>query len=257
MKFVDSHCHPQFTHFESDREEAIKRAREAGVGMICVGTDAEMSRRAIELAKQNPDIMWASVGLHPNDNLEEEYDDSVYRTLAQDPCVVAIGEVGLDFYRTPEPEKQDVQKKRFEKQLNLAFDLNKPLIIHCRDAHREMAEMLNHWRYKRRVSGVIHSFTGTWGEAQRYLAMGYYIGLNGIVTFTEQYDETVRNLPLDRLLLETDAPFLTPEPHRGRRNEPSYLRLVAEEIASKRGQPVADIAKASVENAKKLFKLDI
>lgn len=253
MKYIDSHCHPQFTHFESDRDEVIARAREVGVGMICVGTDAEMSRRAIELAQQHPGLMWCSVGLHPNDNLDEQYDQTVYEQLAKDPSVVAIGEVGLDFYRTPDPEKQDIQRKRFEQQLHLAFELHKPLIIHCRNAHHEMAEMLNHWRYKRRVSGVIHSFTGTWEDAQKYLGLGFYIGLNGIVTFTEQYDETVRNLPLDRLLLETDAPFLTPEPHRGRRNEPSYMRLIAQEIAVKRGQSSDEIAQATAENAKKLF----
>lgn len=230
--------------------------------MICVGTDLEMSRRAVALAREYDDI-WAAVGVHPNEeSIDKDYIKEL-RVMAADPKVVAIGEVGLDYYRTKEIEKREQQRKNFLLQLQLAFEARKPIIIHCRNdsassspsAYREMSELINNWRYKRRVYGVIHSFTGTLDEAEKFLALGYYIGLNGIVTFSEDYDPLVKGLPLERILLETDAPYVTPEPHRGRRNEPSYVRFVAEHIASIKGLPVEEVAHATTENAKRLFKI--
>lgn len=251
MTLIDSHAHPQFPQYESDRDEVIKRTLDGGVKMICVGTDLEMSNKAIELAHRQEGI-WASVGLHPNDNLEEKFDPDVYKKLIQNDKVVAVGEIGLDFYRTPGPEKQRIQKERFIQQLEMTRELNLPLIIHCRDAHIQMLEILSEHRG---FHGVIHSFTGTWPQAQRYFDLGFVIGLNGIITFARQYDETVINAPLDKILLETDAPYLAPVPYRGKRNEPLYVVEVAKKIAELRNISAEEVAERTTQNCKKLFNL--
>lgn len=264
---TDTHCHPQFPQYDADRGQIIKNAFENGVKIICVGTDLEMSRKAIKLATDYENI-WASVGLHPNDNLGEEYDQAVYRELAGHERVVAIGEIGLDYYRTAEPDKIKIQQKRFEKQLELAENLDKPLILHCRDgtrsAHEDMFALLKNIKTR----GVIHSFTSSWQNAKRYIDMGFCIGFNGIITFppspkasaghgTRDYDETIKNMPLEFLLLETDAPYLTPIPHRGKRNEPAFVKLVAEKIAELRNIGYQEVEEATDINAKNLFGLKL
>lgn len=268
MKFVDSHCHPQFPQYDKDREEMLKRAFDAGVEMICVGTDFEMSGRAAGLAKKHEGpptaegygraSIWASAGLHPNDSLHEELDLEKYRSLLLEPKVVAIGEVGLDYYRTTGEELIAKQKDRFIKFLELARETGKPLILHCRDAYTDMLEMLSSAETLfggAALSGVVHSFTSTWEVAQKFIEQGFYIGLNGIITFTDQYDEVIKNIPLDKLLLETDAPYLAPVPHRGKRNEPAYIKFVAEKIARLRGEELELIAQKTAENTKRLFGL--
>ena len=257
MKIVDTHCHPQFPQYDSDREEIIKRAFNNDIGIICVGTDLERSKQAIELASKHESI-WASVGLHPNDNLGEAFDPEEYYLLAQNKKVVAIGEVGLDYYRTKKLENQHFQKKRFIKQIQLASELNLPLIIHCRDAHQDMINLLTASRSSLSDNpGVIHSFTGTWENAKKYIDLGFYIGFNGIITFARQYDEIVINTPFDKTLLETDAPYLTPELYRGKKNEPVYIKYVAEKIAELRKISVEEIAEQTTQNAKTLFKLNV
>ncbi len=248
--FIDTHTHPQMRQYDQDRSEVMRRAQEAGVAMICVGVDLESSHQAIALANEH-DGVWASVGLHPNDNLQEIYDQQAYAQLAEDGSVVAIGEIGLDYYRTPDKEQQIIQRQRFEQQLQLAELTGKPCIIHCREAHTDMRAML----HGRVVWGVIHSFTGTWPDAQRYLELGFCLGFNGIITFARQYDEIVRQIPLERLFLETDAPFLTPLPYRGKRNESSYLPHIAQKIAELRGITVQEVAQQTTKNAKALFGL--
>src|SRR3990167_5854355 len=224
----DSHCHPQMAQYDKDSEEVIARAQRAGVSMICVGTDLETSKKAVELA-QKTEGMWATVGLHPNDNLNERYDSLIYHKMLAQSKVVAMGEIGLDYYRTEKPEDQKFQKERFIQQLELAKELKKPLILHCRDgksgstgpAYRDMIEILS--RGYAINGGVVHSFTGTMEEARMFLDLGLYLGFNGIITFARQYDEIIREVLLERILLETDAPFLSPEPYRGKRNEPAYV----------------------------------
>lgn len=240
--------------YDTDRDEVIQRALNAGVNMICVGTDLNTSKQAIALANEY-DGVWASVGLHPNDNLEEVYEQAEYSELTKNPKVVAIGEVGLDYYRTTDEKKKKLQKERFEKQIELAISLQKPLIIHCRDAHNDMIEMLRDLKLSAR--GVIHSFTGTWTDAQRYFELGFYIGLNGIITFTDQYYETVANAPVDKLLLETDAPYLAPAPYRGKRNEPAYVIEVAGRVAAIKNIEVDKLLEQTVQNSQDLFSLNI
>jgi len=216
-----------------------------------------MSAKAVVLANQYEGI-WASVGLHPNDNLHEKLDLDLYRKLLEDPKVIAIGEVGLDFYRTTGEENLTFQKERFIKFLELAAEIGKPLIMHCREAYTEMLEMLDgaiKLFGADKIGGVIHSFTSNWETAQKFLERGFYLGFNGIITFTDQYNETVKNIPLDKLFLETDAPYLSPVLHRGQRNESSYLNFVAEKVAGLRNVSVEEIAKQTTENTVKLFGL--
>lgn len=260
MKFIDSHCHPQFPQYDRDREEMIKRALDAGIRMICVGTDLEMSEKAIDLANGH-DGIWATVGLHPNDNLNENFDGKTYEELLKMPKVVAMGEIGLDYYRTTNPEDQKFQKERFIKQLELADKLKKPLILHCRDsksgsigkAYAQMIDVLRNGYAKN--GGVIHSYTGSLDEARQFLDLGFYLGFNGIVTFARQYDYVVKYVPLDRILLETDAPYLTPEPYRGKRNEPSYVVEIAKKIAQLRGDNLENIEKYTSQNVKNVFSI--
>ncbi len=212
-QIIDTHCHVQMSQYNGDRDEVIHRALDAGVGMICVGIDLESSRQAIALADQYEGV-WASVGLHPNDPGEVDG----FEELMSHPKVVAVGEVGLDYYRSP--DTKEIQKERLKKFIALAQKLDKPLIIHCRDAHEDMLAMLPAHR------GVIHSFTGTLQQALLYIERGYHIGFNGIITFSRDYDEVIRGIPVEKIVVETDSPYLTPTPYRGKRNEPVYVEEV-------------------------------
>ena len=265
---IDSHCHPQFSQYDKDREVMLGRAFDAGVSMICVGTDLETSKQGVELARQHDNI-WASVGLHPND-ITDGFDVMAYHNILRNSGAIAIGEVGLDYYRTPEPEKQKKQKKVFEQFIDLAVGCNKPLIIHCRDSakgtighvHQDVLSIvksssLYHDRDNKTTSktGVMHSFTGTKENARKYLDLGFYLGFNGILTFARQYDEVVRYVPLENILLETDAPFLTPEPYRGQRNEPAYVVEVAKKVAELKNISIEKVIEQTTENCKKFFNL--
>ncbi len=257
IKYIDTHTHPQLRQYNADREAVIQRALDAEVGMICVGVDLESSQQAIELAHRYENI-WASVGLHPNDSKQyQESSIKYYEEIINDPKVIAIGEVGLDYYRTSELDKQKLQREILKQFLELAIAHDKPLIIHCRSAHDDLISILNtlYKIHNTRLRGVIHSFTGTWQEAERYLDLGFSIGFNGIVTFARQYDETIKNIPLDKILLETDAPFLTPEPHRGQRNESSYLPFIAQKIADIKNIFADEVASQTTKNASELFSL--
>jgi len=245
MKIFDTHCHPQFPQYDSDRDEVIRRALDAGIGMICVGTDLATSREAISLAERYEGL-YASVGLHPNE-VTDNFQLTSYEELLKHPKVVAIGEVGLDYYRTTDLKKRKLQRATLEQFITLAARHEKPVIIHCRDAHEDMMSILPDYR------GVMHSFTGTAEQARVYIKKGYFIGLNGIITFAKSYEEMVRFLPLDRLLLETDAPYLAPAPYRGKRNEPSYVDIVGRSIAAIKCLEPEALFEASTRNAEALF----
>lgn len=261
----DSHCHPQFPQYDNDRDEVIRRALDAGVSMICVGTDRETSKQGIELAQKNENT-WATVGLHPND-IEKVTSDQwlVISDLLSESKVVAVGEVGLDYYRTTEPEKQKKQKEIFEQFLDLSAKCDKPVILHSRDAskgstgkvHSDMISILDSCFiiHASKLRGVAHSFTGSIDDAKKYLKLGFYLGFNGILTFTHQYDEVVKYVSLDRILLETDAPFLAPEPYRGQRNEPAYVIEVAKRVAELKNESLEKVIEQTTENCRKLFNL--
>jgi TatD DNase family protein len=257
-KLFDTHCHPQFYQYNNDRNEVIRRALNGGVFMICAGTDLEMSKKGIELAQKH-DGMWATVGLHPNDT-GEFYDTMIYHKMLSESKVVAVGEVGLDYYRTPEPEKQKRQKEIFEQFIDMAQRTDMPMVLHFRDSpkgssgrvHKDALEIL-----PKDIAGVSHSFTGNLDEAKEYISRGMYLGFNGIITFARQYDEVIKHVPIDRILLETDAPYLTPEPYRGQRNEPLYVKEVAKKVAELKNISIDEVIAKTTQNVIKLFKINL
>jgi len=257
MKLFDAHCHLQLAQFEEDREEALARMREKDMGAIVIGTDFQTSKAGLELAKQH-NFLWASVGLHPNDNEDEDFDMEKYQELAQDPKVVAIGECGLDYFRTGKTgEERMKQMRRFEAHIQLALHARKPLIIHCRDAHEDMLTTLGAHRrdHGEKLHIVIHFFTGSRELAQKYLDLGCYLSFPGPITYTDMYDASVEATPLDKILIETDSPFAAPVPFRGKRNEPAYVEEVAQKIAKVKGESAEKIAEVTIQNAQKIFGL--
>jgi TatD DNase family protein len=256
-ELIDTHTHLDFPEFDGDREYVIERAATAGVGaMVNVGTDLDSSRAAVALAEAYPQI-YAAVGVHPHDAkaMTTEVLDEL-RALASRPKVVAIGEIGLDFYRDLSPREK--QRQAFEQQLALASEVGKPVIIHDREAHKEVMTILRRWAEGCQQSiGVLHCFSGDLAMAKEAIKMGFYISIAGPVTFpnARRLRELVRQLPLEKLLVETDCPYLTPHPHRGKRNEPAYVKLVAQEAAHIKGLTLEEVARVTSDNARALFAL--
>lgn len=269
MKYFDAHTHTNFVAYNDDREEVIKRAAEQGVGMNCVGTQFDTSKSAVELARQYGNV-WATIGLHPihtsksyHDEKElgeggkeftsrgEQFDISAYEELGADPKVIAIGECGLDYFRVDESTK-DVQIKNFVAQIEVANKLGKPLMLHIRNAYEDAIEVI---RAHAKVKGDVHFFAGNWDIAKKFLDMGFTLSFTGVVTFTHDYDDVVKNAPLDMLLSETDAPYVTPVPYRGKRNEPAYVAYVVQKIAEIRGEDEEKIRAQILENSKRVFHL--
>ena len=251
---ADSHAHIDDERFDADRDEVVARALAAGVSLIVnIGADMASSARSVALAEKYPGI-YAAVGMHPHDSQDMKETD--YRQLEQwanHPKVVAIGEIGLDYHYDLSP--RSVQKEVFLRQLDLARKTGKPFIIHEREAHADMLDII---RYAARgLNGVFHCFSGSVETAREYLKMGFYISVAGPVTFPKSVKtkEVAKAVPLDRLLVETDSPYLTPQPFRGKRNEPAYVRLVAEEIANLRDISLAELAEATTANVRRLFNI--
>ena len=250
--FIDTHAHLNDKAFIKDLETVINGAVGAGVERIInVGYDLSSSRIALDIAKKYPQL-YAAVGIHPHDAkaAPKDYLDRI-QSLSQEPKVVAIGEMGLDFYRNLSPP--NIQKEVFIGQLELAIKLNKPFIIHDREAHVEILSILK--EKGKNVQGVLHCFSGSKEMAIECVKMGYYISIAGPVTYknAKKLLEVSLEVPLDRLLIETDCPYLTPEPFTGGRNEPSLVVEVAKKIAAIRGVGIEIIAKATTENAYRLF----
>lgn len=256
MKYFDSHCHIQLLQFDEDREGVLARMRETRTGAIVVGTDLQESKDAVALAKQH-DFLWAAVGLHPNDNLEEVFDSAAYEELARDPKVVAIGECGLDYFRSGgTQEEKSAQKARFEAQIELALAVNKPVIVHCRNAHDDMLEILKDYMGNHpQLRVLIHFFTGSGELAQKYLDLGCYLSFPGPITYTDMYDQSILDAPLDKILSETDSPFAAPVPSRGKRNEPSYVSHVVAKIALLKETDLDTMAAQIVRNSQKMFNI--
>jgi TatD DNase family protein len=254
MQLIDTHCHLDWNSFDADREAVIDRARQAGVTrMITIGVDGPSSRRAIEIAEAH-DAVYAAVGVHPNDCAE--FDAAMLgdiRSLAQHPKVVAIGEIGLDYYW--HKVDHDVQARAFRAQLELAAELRKPVIIHSRDAALDVLTILEEFAPQADCTGTLHSYFDDLVIAQRAFAIGFYIGVTGPITFKKagREREIIKQLRRDRVLIETDAPFLTPAPHRGERNEPAFVKHTADMIAKVRGQSIEEVARQTTCNAEKLF----
>jgi TatD DNase family protein len=251
----DTHAHLHFPEYAGDRAEVLARARAAGVrGMVTIGTDVTASEAAIALAGEEPDV-WASVGVHPHDAAAAgEASLAEIERLARAPRVVAVGEIGLDFFRNHSP--RDVQIDVFRRQLELARRVALPVLIHCRDAHAETLAILAEARVGE-MGGIMHCFSGDVEVARRCLDLGLLISLAGPVTYrnARALPEVARFVPADRLVLETDCPFLPPEGHRGKRNEPAHLGLTAARVAALRGEAIERVAAATSDNARALFRL--
>lgn len=250
---IDSHAHLDDPQFDQDRESMLQRAQEAGVqSIINVGYDLASSQRSVDLAEKY-DFIFAAVGIHPHDAQgAEEKTWAAIKKLAAHHKVVAIGEMGLDYFRNLSPK--EVQRQVFRTQINLAKEMNKPIIVHDREAHGEIMEILKQEKAPE-TRGVLHCFSGSWEMAQECIKMGFYISIAGPVTFQNapNLQEIAVKVPLDRLLVETDAPYLSPSPYRGKRNESAYVRLTAEKIASLRGISLEELGEATTANTRRLF----
>ncbi|MEM5788238.1 MAG: TatD family hydrolase [Syntrophobacteraceae bacterium] len=250
---IDTHAHLDFPEFAGDIPSTLSRAHEAGVHtIITIGIDIRSSRRAAEIAAQYDEV-YATAGIHPHDSfIPDESSMKELETIAREDLVLAIGEIGLDYFRDKQP--RHVQQECLRQQLELARLLGKPAVFHVRDAWQDFFIIAE--EYAPSLSGAImHCFSGDWDTAARCLDMGFFLSIPGVVTFSKAADlqDVVRRAPLDRLLVETDAPYLAPVPFRGKTNEPAYVRHTAEKIAQLRNEPFAKIAEHTTRNARSVF----
>ncbi len=281
-KYIDIHSHVNFKAFDEDRNEVIKRALENDTWMINVGTQIDTSQKAVEIANQHEEGVYAIIGLHPihtgvsyHDKKElgeggkeftsrgEIFNKESYRKLLKDKKanekIVGIGECGLDYYRCT-PESIEKQKQAFIEQIELANEFNKPLMLHIRNypadksksAYKDSLEILKKYS---KVKGNVHFFAGTVEEAKNFLDFGFTLSFTGVITFTRDYDEIIKNTPLDMIMSETDSPYVAPIPFRGRRNEPSYVKQVVKKIAEIKNLPEEQIAQTLIANAKRVFAI--
>lgn len=254
VRLIDTHAHLHLSQFDDDRAQVLARAAEAGVArMIEIGYDLESSRAALALAEQHPQI-YAVVGIQPHYAVEADQSWlATIRALAAHPKAVAIGEIGLDYFHDRAPH--DAQERLFREQLALAREVGLPVVIHSRDAQADTVRILRD--AARGQPGIMHSFSGDWAYAEACLEVGFMLSFSGPVTFPKATDlhEVVRRAPIERMLTETDSPYLSPHPFRGKRNEPARVRLVAERIAALRDMPLEALAAAVWRNAASVFQL--
>lgn len=280
MALFDTHSHVNMAAFSSDADAVIKRALNEDTSVVIPGTDYKSSKRAIDLANKYQRGVYAAVGLHPEELFERNEEENgvvkkmpaeifsydMYAMLTKFPKTVAIGEIGLDYawrdLDTDIEARKNLQKEVFWKQLELSRRVDRPAIIHCRQAHDDMLPLLTRFRKefkdlmpKDRPWGVLHCFSGDENLAWQYFNLGLIISFTGLITFSQRWDDLIRKVPLDKLMIETDAPFMTPEPFRGKRNEPVLVRHVAERMAQIRGVSVEEIAEQTTANAKRFFKI--
>jgi len=276
MKYFDAHTHVNFVAYDEDREATILRSHGAETGMNVVGTQYDTSKSAVDLAEKY-DHVYATIGLHPihtsksyHDEKElgdggkeftsrgEVFDTKAYEELGQSKKVIAVGECGLDYYRLDEQTK-GVQEEAFIQQIELANTLNKPLMLHIRPGRTGNAydDALKILKAHAKVRGDVHFFAGDWNIAKEFLDEGFTLSFTGVITFTRDYDEVVRNAPLDMLLSETDAPYVTPAPYRGKRNEPAYVEMVVRQISEIRNESFEKVQRQLLDNAVRVFGIAI
>ena len=273
-KYIDIHSHVNFKAFKEDSDAVIKRALDNDTWVINVGSQLSTSKRAVEIANKYKEGVYAIVGLHPihleesyHDEEEigaegfktriEEFDKDAYLELLKDPKVVAIGECGLDYFHCSAGTVEK-QKKVFREHVSLAQETRKPLILHIKNnskdsslnAYQDVLEILKEFPG---VKGDVHFFAGTLEDAKAFLDLGFSLSFTGVITFTHDYDEVIKNIPLDMIMSETDAPYMAPVPYRGKRNEPSYVKEIVKKIAEIKNQPEEEVARAIIANAKRVF----
>ncbi len=278
--FIDTHAHVNFNAFKKDAPEVISRALAENTWMILIGTNHKTSRQALDYANRYEQGVYASVGLHPihlskvlaeEENFKfkargEEFNLDAYDKLARFEKVVAIGEIGLDHYHIDRTGDVDAAKKQqkevFIKQLRLARTLDKPVIIHCRDAHDDMVAVISKFRKENKQLfgenkpwGVVHCFTGDEDLAWKYFGLDLLISFTGVITFSNEWDDFIRKLSLDKFMIETDCPYMAPEPYRGKRNEPMHVKYIAEKIAEVKNLSLEKVADITTKNARKFFNI--
>jgi TatD DNase family protein len=262
MKFIDIHCHLDMAQFDADREDVVERMRDSDMVAITVGVDFQSSVRAVELADKY-DGVYACVGVHPEEVVKGELDNPQWKDLLAHPKTVAVGECGLDYFRSIDSEAtRKAQVPVFERQIEWAIEYEKPLMLHVRpskgmqDAYEDVLDILE--RYKKDCHSLLgnsHFFAGGLEIAQRFFSIGFTVSFTGVITFARQYDEIIQLAPLDMLHAETDSPFVAPEPHRGKRNEPMYVSEVVKKIADIRGESEEAVMAVLRENAKRVFDI--
>ncbi len=281
-KLIDTHAHVNFNAYKQDGDKVIEKALDNGIWMINVGAQYTSSRRAIEYAEKYDQGVYVAAGLHPShvykntqkpkeweesqDREYEEFNEKKYQKLLENKKCIAMGEIGLDYYEGIQEEEKDVQKEVFLRQLDLAQQMGKPVALHCRKAYDDLIALLAMFNSGcancpmscnagAGLRGVAHCFVGRWPQAEQLLNMGFYLAFNGIITYARDYDKVIKNTPLDKILLETDSPYLTPEPYRGQRNEPIYLKYVAQKIAEIKEIEFKKVAEQTTKNARELFNI--
>lgn len=259
-RLIDTHCHVNADIFKNDWKEVVERTLKEGTDMVVVGTDLESSKKAIDIAK-NYSGVFAAVGLHPTEVLTKDWRSQILRIaeLIDNPKVVAIGEIGFDRYRMPEADIDKIMQTQevvFDFFMGEAVRSKKPIIIHTRDA-MDILETKYPTLKEKGIVGVQHCFPGNLEQAEKLFAIDFKIGFNGLITFNGKWDKMIKELSLSQMLIETDAPYLTPVPNRGKRNEPGYVKLVAEHIAKVKNISTDEVVKSTTKNAKELFNLKI
>lgn len=265
-KFFDIHAHVNDIRYNEDRQAVLERARESSVWSIQVGTDGRTSQEVVKIADLANAGVYSSIGVHPIDDKQETFDELFFGKLAESKRVVAVGECGLDYSRLDDVPVVILEKKRqrelFKQQIDFAVLKNLPLMIHCRDsdksladAHNDVLEMLKEKKQEAGdiLRGNIHFFSQTIDMAREYFALGFTISFTGVITFTHEYDEVIRLSPLNRIMSETDCPFVAPVPHRGKRNEPIFVEEIVKKIAEIREEDFEVVREALVQNALRVF----
>lgn len=275
MKYIDIHCHLDFPDYGEEINGVLERMREKEVGAITIGTDLESSKRAVEIANQNPNI-WACIGVHPRDDSPEPpspdsgregqgggvFPESGFEKLVSHPKVVAIGECGLDWFRIL-PESMEAERERqtnlFKQQIEFALKYDKPLMLHCRESYDDVLEILEKYKnqYGSKLRGNAHFFAGTVEQAKKFVDLGFTISFTGVITFTHDYDEAIKNTPIESILSETDAPFVAPVPHRGKRNEPAFVVEVVQKLSEIKDLDHEDLRLKLLENTKRMFGIKL
>jgi TatD DNase family protein len=262
-KYFDIHSHINFSKFDDDREEVIKRMHDESVWAIVVGTDLETSKEVVELADKNENI-FATVGLHPDDNRNEIFNKEDYKELVKNKKVVAVGECGLDYFRIKAGEEEEIkkrQKENFVKQIEFALENDLPLMLHFRpsgktmDAYEDGLEILNSYKkeYGDKLRGNSHFFAGNLKIAKKFIEIGFTLSFTGVITFADSYDEIIKSVPIESIMAETDCPFVAPVPYRGGRCEPVHVKEVVKRIAEIRGEDTEKVREMLVNNAFRVF----
>lgn len=248
-EYIDIHSHTFFPDFENDQTEVENRSLEQGIWFMNVGTDIKTSQKTITIADSYEKGVYSCIGLHPTHSKDEIFNIEEYKSLAVNPKVKAIGECGLDYFRMEKDSKEE-QMEIFRKQIELSIEINKPLMLHIRDAYQDSLTVLKQYP---KAKGNVHFFAGDYEIAKKFIDIGFTLSFTGVITFANSYDEVIKNIPLDMIMSETDCPFVSPIPYRGKRNEPLYVKEVVKRISEIRKQDIDIVKRAMVDNAIRVF----